>query len=69
MSALKVLACVQWDASTETCLAQAYIDPPTVIPTLTAEQGAAIGVKLLGCYVVVKAVGMLREAITDRIGS
>jgi len=69
VSALKVYACVQWDEPSGTCLAHAYIDPPSVIPTLTAEQGAAIGVKLLGCYVVVKAVGMLREAITDRIGS
>jgi len=69
MSALKVYACVQWDEPTGTCQAHAYIDPPTVIPTLTAEQGAAIGVKLLGLYVGIRVVVMLREAITDRIGS
>lgn len=69
MSALKVYACVQWDAATETCAAHAYIDPPSVIPTLTAEQGAEIGLKLVGMYVAIRVIVLLRETITDRIGS
>jgi hypothetical protein len=68
-SALKVYACVDWDASTETCTTHAYIDPPTILPTLSAADGYEIGMKLVWVYVSVRVVTLLREAITDRIGS
>lgn len=64
---LKVYACVDWDTSTETCNAHAYIDPPSVIPTLTVADANAIGIKLLGLYVAIRVVVMLREAIRDRL--
>lgn len=67
-SALKVYACVQWDAQTETCQAHAYIDPPTIVPTMTAEQGSAIGIKMLGVIVLVRCIALMREAVSDRIG-
>ena len=66
--ALKVYACVDWDAVTETCAAHAYIDPPTVIPTMTAEQGNEIGLAIFGAVVIVRCVVLLREAWADRIG-
>lgn len=68
MSALKVYACVDWDATTETCTTHAYIDPPTIIPMMTAEQGAEIGWHIVFLFVAVRIVVMLREAIADRIG-
>lgn len=68
MSALKVYACVQWDAATETCGAHAYVDPPTLLPPLTVDEGASLGVKLLMLFVAVRAVVMIREAARDRIG-
>lgn len=67
--ALKVYACVDYDTATETCAAHAYIDPPMVLPYVSIADAQAIGLKLLGCFVVIKAVMLLREAITDRIGS
>lgn len=69
MSALKVYACVAWDEPTATCSAHAYIDPPTVLPTLTVEEGALIGLKFVTLYVAVRVVTLVREAFTDRIGS
>lgn len=68
-SALKVYACVQWDEPTQTCTTHAYIDPPTVLPTLSAADGYEIGMKLVWVYVTIRVVTLLREAITDRIGS
>ena len=68
-SALKVYACVEWNATTETCTTHAYIDPPTVIPTLSAADGYVIGLKLVWLYVAIRVIVILREAITDRIGS
>ncbi|MEG3191618.1 hypothetical protein [Lysobacter sp. D1-1-M9] len=67
MSALKVYACVEWDEPTGTCSAHAYIDPPTIIPTMTAEEGLYVGWQLVTLYVVVRVVVLLREAIRDRI--
>lgn len=68
MSSLKVYACVDWDQVTETCAAHAYIDPPTLLPPMTVEDGAAIGWAMLKAYLVVKLIAMLREAAADRIG-
>jgi hypothetical protein len=67
--ALKVYACVDYDTTTETCAAHAYIDPPMVLPALSVADGQAVGLKLLGCFVAIKVVMYLRETITDRIGS
>jgi hypothetical protein len=67
--ALKVYACVDWDVATETCAAHAYIDPPSVIPMLTVEQGNVLGFKLACVFISIRAVMYLKEAINDRIGS
>lgn len=67
MSSLKVYACVDWDAVTETCNAHAYIDPPTILPTLTAEEGAEIGWAMVLGYVTIKVIALLRIAATDRV--
>lgn len=64
---LKVRACVDWDAATETCTAEAYIDPPTVIPMMTVEQGHEIGFAVFAAVAMVKAVSLIREAVTNRI--
>lgn len=69
MSALKVYACVDWDPVAETCGAHAYVDPPTILPTITAEEGAEIGWAMLVAYVSVRVVSLLRIAINDRFWS
>lgn len=66
--ALKVYACVDYDTATETCAAHAYIDPPMLLPALSVADAQAIGIKLLGCYVVIRVVVYIREAFSDRIG-
>lgn len=66
---MKVLACVEFHPDTEACTAQAWIDPPTLLPPLSAEDGAAIGIQLVWVYATVKAVVLIREAFSDRIGS
>lgn len=38
----KYLACTQFEPSTGECTASVWVDPPAVIPPLTAEQGFVI---------------------------
>lgn len=66
---MKVLACVEYDPQTEACTAQAWIDPPTLLPPLSVEDGAVIGMKLVWVFVTIKVVAYIREAYADRIGS
>lgn len=53
----KYLACTQFDTTTGECTASVWVDPPAVIPPLTAEQGfaiaSAIGVVWVGVVAVV----------------
>ncbi len=39
----KILACVAYDETTDTCTTQAWIDQPSLLPSLTIEQGFQIG--------------------------
>lgn len=63
---LKVYACVDWDEANQTCTTHAYIDPPTVLPTMSAEDGYEIGWLMIECYLAIKLISMLRYAMTDR---
>lgn len=40
--ARKYMACVEFDQVTEECAAVVWVDPPAVVPRLSAEQGTLI---------------------------
>lgn len=64
---LKVRACVEWDTTGSTCVSEVWIDPPTIIPTLSVADAQAIGIKLCAAVVIVRLVAWLRQAWSDRI--
>lgn len=65
---MRVLACLDAvPAADGTCAQAVFVDQPSLLPTLTAEQGAELGFQLLATYVMVRLAVMLREAIRDRI--
>lgn len=65
---MKVYACVEWNETTSTCSAHAYVDMPQLLPAFPADVGHAIGWKLVGLYVAIRVTRMLGHAIKDRIG-
>lgn len=39
---MKILACVQYDEQSNSCTAQAWIEQPSFLPTMTAAEGLQI---------------------------
>jgi hypothetical protein len=62
---MQVLACVAFDAG-GTCTSQVWVDPPTVLPTLTIAQANTIGLAVCSCVVLVRLVRLLEQAWSDR---
>lgn len=63
----KYAACAEFDSSSGQCTTVVWVDPPTSIPPLTAEQGAALGgVTILVWVGVVVAVLVRKGARLDR---
>lgn len=66
----RYVICPQYDEATSTCLvAHEYAPAPSSIPSLTAEEGAFIGQKLLLLFVAVWVVSLIRKAASDRVES
>ncbi|WDL16003.1 hypothetical protein [Xanthomonas campestris] len=64
---MKVLACVEYDTTTNACITQAWMDQPGLIPPLPVEQGL-----LLSGYMVTIAMSAwgfkaLRRFLNPRI--
>lgn len=61
---MKVLACVQWNAETQTCEAQVWTDPmPFGLPPLTGEEGATLGAAVLVLFAVAWLLKRLRRTL------
>lgn len=65
---MKVLACFDWDSTTETCSAQAWIEWPGVIPPLPAEQGMQISGLMISIVVAAWGFKFLRRFLSPRTG-
>lgn len=39
---MKVLACIEYDTPSSSCTVQAWVDQPSLLPTMTVEQGLQI---------------------------
>lgn len=59
--ATKYAACTEFNSDTGECAAMVWVDPPAVIPPLTAEQGAALGGATCLVWVGVMAMVVIRK--------
>ncbi|RRU12120.1 hypothetical protein EGJ34_12540 [Stenotrophomonas sp. 278] len=57
----KYAACAEFDPSSGQCATVVWVDPPSFIPSLTAEQGAALGGATLLVWVGVAAMVLIRK--------
>lgn len=60
---VQVCAEADFDAGTQTCTAPQWVELPGVLPPLSAEEGAAIGAAILGCWIVGAVVRWMRKAL------
>lgn len=66
----RYLYCPQYDEATATCLvAHEYVEGMSMLPPLSAEDGAQVGKLLLLCFASVWVVSLIRKAISDRVES
>ena len=54
--AAPVLTCVEYDATTNTCTVQAWMEPPTLLPALTVGEAMDIAQVALLAFASVMAV-------------
>lgn len=59
--ATKYAACAEFDSSSGQCTTVVWVDAPSPIPPLTAEQGAALGGATILVWVGVMAMVMVRK--------
>ncbi len=57
----KYAACTQFDSATGECTTVVWVDPPAVIPPLSASQGAMLGGITLVVWTCVYAAVLLRS--------
>lgn len=57
----KYAACTQLDPSSGQCAAVVWVDPPAVIPPLTAQQGALLGGVCILVWGAVIAMVLIRK--------
>ncbi len=61
--AAPVLTCVQFDPASQTCMQQAWVEPPpSVFPSLSAADGQMIGFAIIAGCVVIWASKLPRRA-------
>ncbi|MCU1180443.1 hypothetical protein JAK28_15700 [Stenotrophomonas maltophilia] len=59
--ATKYAACAEFDSSNGQCATVVWVDAPSPIPPLTAEQGAALGGATILVWAGVMAMVMIRK--------
>ena len=47
---IKILTCLQWDASQSVCTHEAWVEQPSLIPPLSVGEGSAIGFAIFGLW-------------------
>ena len=63
--ATKYAACVEFNPDTGECASMVWVDPPAVIPPLTAQQGAALGGATVLVWVGVVAFVLIRKGVRN----
>lgn len=64
----RYLYCPEYDEATATCLVDhEYVEAVSAFPSLTAEEGAALGSQFLILFVSIWVIGLIRKAISDRV--
>lgn len=61
--ATKYAACVEFNTDTGECASMVWVDPPAVIPPLTAAQGSALGSATVLVWVGVLAFVVIRKGV------
>lgn len=57
----KYAACTQFDSTTGQCATVVWVDPPAVIPPLSAEHGAVLGGVTIAIWTAVVALVLIRK--------
>lgn len=60
---MQYLACTSWNENTQSCDAQAWLHVPTVIPPLSAEQGALIGGAIVSVWAIAYGLRLVARFI------
>lgn len=62
---LKVWACLEFDTASGTCTSEGWIEPPTVIPSMTVDDAQTIGMSIALLWATAFGVRMLKRALTS----
>lgn len=63
----KYMACTEFDPATETCTAAVWVDMPSLLPKLSAENGAALGACIALIWLAAFVLGpMMRKGASVR---
>ena len=65
---MKTLVCFEWDSMNETCLQQAWVEWPGVIPPLPAEQGLQLSGLMIVLVMSAWGFKFLRRFLAPRFG-
>lgn len=58
---MKYLACAEFDPDTGECITEVWVDTPSVLPELTAEEGAEIGAHIALLLIVAFLFRLIRR--------
>ena len=59
----KILTCVVYDESTETCTTQVWVDQPGLLPALSIEGAYVIGLNIALVWAIAYTFRLLKKAL------